>query len=93
MGARRVWGLPAPTWCQFSAERLIFLTELGCNLFISLGGGGGELGGGGMRVAPPRGMLTSPGGLWARSSQLGMTHPTTLGIPEPPSHCCPEGSP
>lgn len=46
MGARRVWGLPAPTWCQFSAERLIFLTELGCNLFISLGGGGGERGGG-----------------------------------------------
>lgn len=80
VGAWKAWGLLAPTWCQFSAERLIFLTELGCSLFISLGGGdGGELVG--TRVFPPQGNADITWGSLARSSQLGMKQPHNTGDP------------
>lgn len=67
-------GLPAPTWCQFCAERLIFLTALGCSLFMSLGVAGGQ------------GLWRGPGGSSARTP-LGKVQarcpPQVQGDPRP----------
>lgn len=75
---RRRGGLPTPTWCQFCAERLIFLTELGCSLFMSLEGGRGAGAAAGQRPLSGR-------------SSPGLPHEHEVIPSPPPSPCCPPG--